>query len=77
MTIKNRCQKMLDDGCDLEEVLLYIKRKGFSKVESIKFIAELNKLDLNNAKKIIHFSKVWKEVRQRDEKFHDELDEDL
>jgi len=64
---------LIERGALLEEVLQALRRNGFSKVQSIKALVDLGQADIVQAKKIVHHSGTWGDVRVRDEAFVDEL----
>jgi ribosomal protein L7/L12 len=65
---------MLNNGHDIENVLLFLREKGCTKTESIKAVMDLQGTSLREAKSIIHFSRAWKDTRQKDDDFHKLLD---
>jgi ribosomal protein L7/L12 len=66
-------QKILTKGGSVEDVLLYLKERGCSKIACIKAIYLLQKVNLRQAKHIVHYSNVWQDVREQDEEFHQSL----
>lgn len=68
------CRKKLDYGAALEEVIRILRDGGFSKVHSIKALVDLGQANMSDAKKIVHDSPTWADVRERDEAFHRRLD---
>lgn len=63
------------DACpaDLAEAIFFLRREGFSKVESIGVLAKHRGLPLSEAKVLVHTSEAWSDVSDRDEEFHDHL----
>lgn len=60
------CKKMLDDGADVENVVQVLRDRGFSKIYSIKALADSGKMDLGEAKSAVHESEAWSDVFDRD-----------
>jgi hypothetical protein len=58
---------------DIGEAVGFLRGRGLSKVQSIAVIADRFGLPLDEAKRIVHFSDVWSDVRDRDEQLHDGL----
>lgn len=68
-TLEN-CKRILGAHNNIEYVLMYLKEKGYSIIESMIMLTELQGLDLGEAKKLVHFSETWSDVRERNEEFH-------
>jgi hypothetical protein len=73
--IIDTCREKIACGADLEEVLRTLRNSGFSKVHSIKALVDLGQVNMSEAKRIVHESSTWADVRQRDEEFQQELGE--
>lgn len=73
--ILKECQAKLARGVDLEEVIRILRNSGFSKVHSIKALVDLGQADLSDAKRLVHNSLTWSDVRERDEEFQRKLGE--
>jgi ribosomal protein L7/L12 len=58
---------------DLAEAIAFLRGEGFSKVGSIGVLAEHRGVSLSEAKVLVHTSEAWIDVRERDDRFHDEL----
>jgi SOS response regulatory protein OraA/RecX len=69
------CRDRLRNGAGVEEILAVLREHGVSKTFSIRAMAELEVADLASAKKIVHFSQTWADVRAGDEEFHETLGE--
>ena len=67
-------QKLLADGASTEELIQVLRDDGFSKVESIKALYDHRQADLAEAKRLVHFSRVWADRRASDEAFWDDLE---
>jgi len=72
-----RSRQMLSMSEDIESVLQYLRQNGCTKVDSMRVIIELRGLTSDDAKRIVHFSKTWEDVRKRDEELHDRMLRDL
>ena len=72
-----KCSGMIADGADIDAVLRVLRDSGFSKVQSMKALVDLNQADMADAKTLVHHSAVWKDVRERDEAFHDQMSEEF
>jgi hypothetical protein len=48
---------------DIEAVVLAMKQRGFSVIESIRALMEIAGLGLAEATRRVHFSSAWPEVR--------------
>jgi ribosomal protein L7/L12 len=57
-------QRMLANGCDIEDVLARLRRDGHSRIESIKILVALRDCSLKEAKQIVHTSDAWADARQ-------------
>ena len=66
-------RKQLADGKSFDEALSQIRIQGASILESIMAVQKFRGCDLAEAKKLVHFSNTWADVRQRNEDFHREL----
>lgn len=72
-----KSRQILVASDDFESVLQYLRQTGCTKVDSMRVIVELRDLTLDDAKRIVHFSKTWEDVRKRDEEWHDQMLRDL
>jgi len=55
----------------MQGFLRALRDRGARQVESIKAVCELGGVSLGEAKKIVHFSPVWEDVREASEALHD------
>ena len=74
-TLLDHARRMLSEGQDLETIISLLRESGCHKNDSIRIIRELIGVSLGEAKDIVHFSNAWKDVKERDEAFHDVLEE--
>lgn len=63
------------DACpsDLADAIFFLRREGFSKIESIGVLAKYRGVPLSEAKALVHTSEAWSDVRSRDDQFQDDL----
>jgi hypothetical protein len=69
------CRRMLAAGGSDESILAFLRRESCWKVASIRVLAEAKCLSLSEAKALVHRSATWSDVYERDEAFHDTLEE--
>jgi hypothetical protein len=67
----------LQKGETTETVLERLRSKGASKIESIRALCDGAQMSLADAKCTVHFSSAWADVKERDEKFWDELETEM
>ena len=67
-------RRRLDEGATLDVALGELRSSGASIVESIVSVRFARGCDLAEAKRLVHFSPIWADVRAQNEKFHEELD---
>jgi hypothetical protein len=63
-------RRMYNSGSSIEEVLTFLRRRGATKVESIRLLSELSGLASDEAKPAVHWSDTWRDVRAADEALH-------
>ena len=73
-TLASRCRAMLRTGNSVDEVLALMRREGLSRIASISLLVELTAMSLRDAKKVVHGSRVWEDVREQGESFHEQLE---
>ena len=69
----SECRAILSEGGGAEEVLEKLRHEGLSKIESIKILRLIMNIGLGEAKELAHNSKVWADVFERDNAFHEAL----
>ena len=74
--VLRECREKLARGEKLEEIIRTLRNGGFSKVHSIKALVDLGQADMKEAKRIVHSSQTWADVRERDEEFQRKLEEE-
>ncbi|MEV6646134.1 hypothetical protein [Amycolatopsis sp. NPDC051371] len=62
-------------GVELDTVLIQLRRRGFSQVDSVRAVRALTGAPLAEAKETVHLSPAWGDVRDRNERFHQDLAE--
>jgi hypothetical protein len=67
------CATMFAESAALDDVLAFLREQGCSKVESIRTLVQVGKLNLRDSKRVVHASKVWADTREDDERLHDTL----
>ncbi len=70
-----RAGDLLTDLHLWDTVLAQLRKEGFSQVQSIKATAERLGVPLAEAKRIVHTSAAWADVRPENDSFHQALDE--
>jgi ribosomal protein L7/L12 len=71
------CEKLGNEKGDVEPILALLRTRGYSKVQSIAALAEVQKLSLQEAKELVHRSSCWSDVRTQDDEFQDTIIESL
>ena len=72
-----QCREMLRVSDDLEGLLLLLRRNGCHKIESIKALITLKRMNLADAKRAVHLSETWADMRQQDEELEAALVNEL
>jgi len=68
-------RRMYDSGCSAEDILVFLRHQGATKVESIRLLIELAKLSNEEAKLAVHWSDTWRDTRETDEELHASVEE--
>jgi hypothetical protein len=68
-------RRKLGDGKTLDAALTELRAEGVSIFESILAVEKIHKCGLADAKKAVHFSPAWADMRIGNEKLHQELEE--
>jgi len=71
--IASEAARLFGLGADHDLVLGFLREKGLNKLASIKALVKTTGVSLGNAKEIVHHSRVWQDVYERDTKFHEQL----
>jgi adenine C2-methylase RlmN of 23S rRNA A2503 and tRNA A37 len=67
------CRKMLQDGESMEAILKYLRNETSSKVASTAVLINGLNIHAEEAKRLIHFSEVWRDVKEHDKKIHEDI----
>ena len=73
-TIVEECRVLLSSGTTMEDVLSTLRKRGLSKVQSIKVVVAVTGLGPNEAKELVHFSQAWQDARAAGELLHEEIE---
>ncbi len=73
----DRAASLWDDRARWDAILATLRAEGFTKVDYIKATVELLRLPLADAKRVVHDSQTWADVRGRDDEWHDILAAEL
>jgi hypothetical protein len=73
----NECRKLLESKVDREGLVSYLRGQGCLKLDSIAILRQVFDLSLGEAKGVVHCSAAWQDVRERDDKFHDGLIDEI
>ena len=57
----------------IESAISELRRQGYSKVQTIKALVDTYGLTLDVAKDVVHKSPAWADVRERDDRFHEQI----
>jgi len=71
--VTDRASSLWDDGARWDTILATLRAEGFTKVDCIKATVELLRLPLDDAKRVVHDSETWADVRGRDGEWQDGL----
>lgn len=74
--VRTEFERKLEQG-DLEGALRVLRDGGYSKVRSIMALRDTGRYSSADAKTLVHESPVWKDVHDRDELFHADLEAEL
>lgn len=69
------CRKLLEDGASIDDVLQFLRDAGVDKARSMVTLNLLSVAELSDAKLVVHYSPVWADVRERDDRFHEQLEQ--
>jgi hypothetical protein len=67
-------RRKLADGKTTDDALAELRASGASIMECIRAVRQFRRCDLAEAKKIVHFSSAWADMREQHDRFHDELE---
>jgi ribosomal protein L7/L12 len=69
----DRCKQLQAEGKAGDEILAVLRSQGCSKVQSIAVVAECLGMSLVQAKKWVHSSPAWADVKERDDRLQMKL----
>ena len=75
--IEARASELAGSHDDWEAVLKILRSEGFSKTECIRATVEVRGLSLPDAKRLVHESETWSDVRGSHDQLVDEVVMDL
>jgi hypothetical protein len=68
-----RAAALWAEGQRWDAVLRTLRAEGYSKTDCIRASVDVLRLPLADAKRLVHGSDVWRDVRDADEQWHDAL----
>ena len=68
---------LLAEGKNLNEILRILRENGYSKIQSMKVLVDLQGITLSKAKEIVHLSDIWQDTYKQDEEFQEKIEEAL
>ena len=71
--ITEACKQILENGGNIEDVLLFLKETSNNQIPAIKVISELLRIPISQAKEIVNSSETWSSERE----VHDRLMRDV
>ena len=71
--LRKTCQAMINQKNDRESIISFLRKKGCEKLDSILILSEATSLKFEQAKNLVHFSKTWKDRREKDDDLHDKI----
>ena len=71
------CRKQLGESATAEDMIAFLRSASQSKVGSMRALKRLLGISLTEAQRLVHFSDVWKDRREADEKFQDQFFDEL
>ena len=68
----SKCRK-ISRSESMENAISYLRKRGYSKIDTIVILVEADILPLPTAKKIVHESETWKDVYKKHDDFQESL----
>ena len=68
-----RADELWSAGDRWDEVLQQLRADGFTKNDAIRASVDVLRLSLADAKRLVHGSDAWLDVKERDERLHEGL----
>lgn len=67
------CKDIFEEHKDIEQVINYLRKHQYHKIDCIKIVREILNIDLASAKKIVHISKTWSDTREASETLQEDI----
>ena len=74
LAYSKQLREKLADGKALDDALSELRSEGASILQCIAAVEKVQKCGLAQAKRLVHFSPAWADMRAANEKFHEELE---
>ncbi len=71
--VTERAASLWQAGERWDAILGALRAEGYSKVDCIKATVDQLRLPLADAKRVVHESAAWADVRQEDDQWHEQL----
>ncbi|HET7489285.1 MAG TPA: hypothetical protein VFJ85_15240 [Acidimicrobiales bacterium] len=71
--MNERAAALWQAGERWDAILAVLRAEGFSKIDCVKATVDQLRLPLGEAKRIVHDSDAWADIRDSDEAWHDSL----
>ncbi len=68
------CRTLRAKSGTVEDMVLFLRRAGFWKIDTIKALRELEGMTLPEAKTAVHLSPAWSDRYEADEALHDQAE---
>ncbi len=68
-----RATALWTEGSRWDAVMQTLRAESYSKADCIRASVEVLRLPLADAKRLVHESQVWRDVRDADDEWHDAL----
>ena len=68
---------LYETGTDVETILMELRKAGCSPIQSMWVICQIQQISLEDAKRTVHFSKAWADMRDTHNRLHASLEESV
>ena len=68
---------LYETGTDIETILMELRKVGCSPIQSMWVICQIQQISLEDAKRTVHFSKAWADMRDEHNRFQASLEKSL
>lgn len=75
--VEGKVREMRMAECPVDDTIAWMRQAGLHKISCIKLVRKYWGVSLGEAKDLVHLSPAWDDVRERDDRFHDALEEGL